>query len=156
MVSSRENLNASGRRREEIELSQIRPEREYKNGTDTRRLPRQLSRAYFGAKLYNSGPGLVSNTVSEDKASRVLGIVFCCFILCWTPFFVMNLVTSVCESCSPPSWLGDIALWSGWFSSTINPLIYTIFNVKFRRCFVRILKCRFGSGYNTQNSMFFS
>jgi len=37
MVSSRENLNASGRRREEIELSQIRPEREYKNGTDTRR-----------------------------------------------------------------------------------------------------------------------
>ena len=40
---------------------------------------------------------LISVLMSEEKASRVLGIVFCCFVLCWTPFFLLNLVTSVCE-----------------------------------------------------------
>ena len=33
-----------------------------------------------------------SATVSEEKASRVLGVVFSTFVVCWAPFFVLNLV----------------------------------------------------------------
>ena len=43
----------------------------------------------------------------EEKASRVLGVVFSAFIICWAPFFIMNLVVVACgESCQPPAFLG--------------------------------------------------
>lgn len=87
-----------------------------------------------------------STTQSEEKASRVLGVVFSAFIVCWAPFFIMNLVSVACgQSCEPPAVLGDMALWLGYAASTINPLIYTTFNAKFRQSFARLLRCRLGT-----------
>ena len=85
----------------------------------------------------------MSSTVSEEKASRVLGVVFSTFIICWAPFFIINLVVVSCgQACAPPGLIGDMALWLGYASSTINPLIYTVFNIKFRRSFGKLLLCR--------------
>lgn len=36
----------------------------------------------------------------------------------------------------------QICLWLGYVSSTINPIIYTIFNKTFRAAFIRLLKCK--------------
>lgn len=35
----------------------------------------------------------------EQKATKVLGVVFFTFVILWTPFFVLNLVPSFCEEC---------------------------------------------------------
>lgn len=96
------------------------------------------SRIHFSSSLKQ-----MSSTVSEEKASRVLGVVFSTFVICWAPFFIMNLVVALCgEVCLPPSFMGDMALWLGYASSTINPLIYTVFNIKFRRSFGKLILCR--------------
>ncbi|CAJ0951922.1 unnamed protein product, partial [Mesorhabditis belari] len=80
---------------------------------------------------------------NEHKATRVLAVVFVCFFICWTPFFIANFTYGFCgEACELPPWMGSVFLWLGYISSTINPLIYTIFNKRFRQAFVRILRCQ--------------
>ena len=41
-----------------------------------------------------------------------------------------------------PERLVATCLWLGYVSSTINPLIYTVFNRTFKRVFIRLLKCK--------------
>ncbi|XP_044001076.1 5-hydroxytryptamine receptor 2A isoform X2 [Aphidius gifuensis] len=79
---------------------------------------------------------------TEQKASKVLGLVFFTFVLCWSPFFVLNILFAICPDCSVPHHVVDICLWLGYVSSTINPIIYTIFNKIFRGAFIRLLKCK--------------
>ncbi len=66
------------------------------------------------------------------------------FVLCWAPFFLLNLLMAVWPSASEhiPDRLVATCLWLGYVSSTINPLIYTVFNRTFKRVFIRLLKCR--------------
>ncbi|XP_050431907.1 5-hydroxytryptamine receptor 2C isoform X2 [Adelges cooleyi] len=81
---------------------------------------------------------------TEQKASKVLGVVFFTFVLCWSPFFLLNIVFAVCpkSDCPVPDHVTEVCLWLGYVSSTINPIIYTIFNKTFRAAFIRLLKCR--------------
>ncbi|XP_022237303.1 5-hydroxytryptamine receptor 2C-like isoform X1 [Limulus polyphemus] len=79
--------------------------------------------------------------MNEQKATQVLGIVFFCFITCWTPFFALNILFPIIDPTSFPEYLTTTFLWLGYVSSTINPIIYTIFNKAFRRAFWRLLSC---------------
>lgn len=91
---------------------------------------------------------LALNAVAtEQKASKVLGLVFFTFVLCWGPFFMLNMVFAACPDCQSliPAHLVDTCLWLGYVSSTINPIIYTIFNRTFRAAFGRLLSCRYES-----------
>jgi len=38
----------------------------------------------------------------------------------------------------------QVFLWLGYLSSTLNPIVYTVFNREFKRTFVRLLRCRCG------------
>ncbi|XP_046393672.1 alpha-1D adrenergic receptor [Ischnura elegans] len=84
---------------------------------------------------------------TEQKASKVLGLVFSTFVLCWAPFFLLNVAMAVsprdAHGNQDPIFnsLAPLTLWLGYVSSTINPLIYTAFNRTFRAAFVRLLKC---------------
>lgn len=79
---------------------------------------------------------------TEQKATQVLGLVFFLFIICWAPFFTRNLIEIFCPHLYMPDCLPTIFQQLGFFSSTINPLIYTVFNRNFRRAFRRILLCK--------------
>lgn len=83
---------------------------------------------------------------AEQKASKVLGLVFSTFVLCWTPFFVLNILFAACPECTVPERVVNVCLWLGYASSTINPIIYTVFNRQFRAAFVALLACRPASG----------
>ncbi|XP_017755043.1 PREDICTED: 5-hydroxytryptamine receptor 2B-like [Eufriesea mexicana] len=86
---------------------------------------------------------LAANAVAtEQKASKVLGLVFFTFVLCWAPFFLLNIFFAACPECPVPVHVVDTCLWLGYVSSTINPVIYTIFNRTFRAAFIRLLKCK--------------
>ncbi|KAK2589130.1 hypothetical protein KPH14_001953, partial [Odynerus spinipes] len=86
---------------------------------------------------------LAANAIaSKQKASKVLGLVFFTFVLCWAPFFALNTLFAACPNCFVPRHVTDTFLWLGYASSTINPIIYTIFNKTFRAAFIRLLKCK--------------
>ncbi|GAB6018897.1 hypothetical protein CHUAL_000554 [Chamberlinius hualienensis] len=85
---------------------------------------------------------MTTNTVAnEQKASKVLGLVFSTFVICWGPFFILNIVFAACPSCHVSINIVDTCLWLGYVSSTINPIIYTIFNKTFKEAFVKLLMC---------------
>ncbi|CAH1782051.1 unnamed protein product [Owenia fusiformis] len=95
---------------------------------------------------------------NEAKASKVLGIIFGVFVILWTPFFVMNVVSVTCMECMAqltPE-LASFITWFGYLASLANPIIYTMFNTAFRRAFVNILTCKYRKGYNMADSVYMS
>lgn len=77
----------------------------------------------------------------ERKAAKTLAIITGAFVMCWLPFFILALVMPLCSSCLNyiQPYVVNFFLWLGYFNSTLNPVIYTIFNPEFRQAFKRIL-----------------
>lgn len=76
----------------------------------------------------------------ERKAAKVLGIITGAFIACWLPFFVLAALAPFCgASCNIPDALFSFCLWLGYFNSSLNPILYTIFNPSFRKAFHKII-----------------
>ncbi|XP_063303849.1 alpha-1B adrenergic receptor [Pelobates fuscus] len=81
----------------------------------------------------------------EKKAAKTLGIVVGMFILCWLPFFTALPLASIFKQLEPPETLRKVIFWLGYFNSCINPIIYPCSSKEFKRAFIRILKCQWGS-----------
>ncbi|XP_068628951.1 5-hydroxytryptamine receptor 2A [Battus philenor] len=81
----------------------------------------------------------------EQKATKVLGVVFFTFVVLWAPFFILNMVPAICPDCEKriSSWVFDFVLWLGYASSMVNPIFYTIFNKVFRQAFKKVLLCQY-------------
>ncbi|CAF4850816.1 unnamed protein product [Pieris macdunnoughi] len=75
----------------------------------------------------------------ERRAARTLGIIMGVFVVCWLPFFVLYLVIPFCSSCCLSNKFTNFVTWLGYVNSALNPLIYTIFNMDFRRAFKKLL-----------------
>ncbi|XP_055536982.1 5-hydroxytryptamine receptor-like [Wyeomyia smithii] len=75
----------------------------------------------------------------ERKAAKTLAIITGAFVVCWLPFFLTALLLPLCESCYINDSVASLFLWLGYFNSTLNPVIYTIFSPEFRQAFKRIL-----------------
>ncbi|XP_020808129.1 5-hydroxytryptamine receptor 2A [Drosophila serrata] len=75
----------------------------------------------------------------ERKAAKTLAIITGAFVVCWLPFFVMALTMPLCAACEISDSVASLFLWLGYFNSTLNPVIYTIFSPEFRQAFKRIL-----------------
>ncbi|XP_031640666.1 5-hydroxytryptamine receptor 2A-like [Contarinia nasturtii] len=87
-------------------------------------------------------------TKRERKAAKTLAIITGAFVVCWLPFFLMALLLPLCgESCQINDKIASLFLWLGYFNSTLNPVIYTIFSPEFRQAFKRILFGSHRTGY---------
>lgn len=75
----------------------------------------------------------------ERRAARTLGIIMGVFVVCWLPFFLMYIILPFCTICCLNGKLVNFITWLGYVNSTINPLIYTIFNLDFRKAFKKLL-----------------
>ncbi len=76
----------------------------------------------------------------ERKAAKTLGIIMSCFILCWLPFFIMQIIFAICkEFCWDDHPMVTLLTWLGYLNSLLNPIIYTIFSPDFRQAFAKIL-----------------
>lgn len=75
----------------------------------------------------------------ERRAARTLGIIMGVFVICWLPFFLMYIILAFCPFCCPNGKIINFITWLGYVNSTVNPLIYTIFNIEFRKAFKKLL-----------------
>ncbi|XP_054259082.1 tyramine receptor 1 [Macrosteles quadrilineatus] len=75
----------------------------------------------------------------ERRAARTLGIIMGVFVFCWLPFFLMYVILPFCSTCCPSTTFVNFITWLGYINSALNPIIYTIFNLDFRRAFKKLL-----------------
>lgn len=75
----------------------------------------------------------------ERRFTFVLAVVMGVFVLCWFPFFFTYTLTAVWGADFIPETLFKMFFWFGYCNSSLNPVIYTIFNNDFRRSFKTIL-----------------
>ncbi|KAM9357758.1 5-hydroxytryptamine receptor 2B [Symphorus nematophorus] len=129
---------------------------EQKNMLDSR-LPRMQEKPNTGTMNFPTGDELSFRRMStmgkrsmqtlsnEQRASKVLGIVFLLFVVMWCPFFITNITSALCTTCAGDviERLMDIFVWVGYVSSGINPLVYTLFNKTFRQAFTRYITCNY-------------
>ncbi|XP_043927525.1 5-hydroxytryptamine receptor 2A [Protopterus annectens] len=83
---------------------------------------------------------------NEQKASKVLGIVFFLFVVMWCPFFITNVMAVICKDTCSEQIIGDLLnvfVWIGYLSSAVNPLVYTLFNKTYRSAFSRYIQCKY-------------
>lgn len=83
---------------------------------------------------------------NEQKASKVLGIVFFLFVVMWCPFFITNVMVAFCKEACDKDVIEDLLnvfVWIGYLSSAVNPLIYTLFSKTYRSAFVRYIQCHY-------------
>lgn len=96
-------------------------------------------------RMSTVGKKSVQTISNEQRASKVLGIVFFLFLLMWCPFFITNITSVLCDSCNQTTlkMLLEIFVWIGYVSSGVNPLVYTLFNKTFRAAFGRYITCNY-------------
>ena len=73
----------------------------------------------------------------ELKAAKTLGVVIGTFIVCWSPFFALNLSYYICR-CAPSPLIVSVAKWMHYGNSMLNPLIYGLMNKNFRFAFKKL------------------
>ncbi len=79
-----------------------------------------------------------SSVVDEHRATKMLATIMSCFIVCWVPYFSIFTFIPLFNA-DVPKPLYMVALWLGYFNSTLNPLLYAALNGEFRRAFRKLL-----------------
>ena len=78
----------------------------------------------------------------EQRATKRMAMIMACFCFCWWPFLFMYVIRSFCKACPIDVHFQSAIIWLGYANSSLNPILYTIFNEDFRKAFQKIVFCR--------------
>lgn len=78
----------------------------------------------------------------ERRATKRMAMIMACFCFCWWPFVFMYTIRSFCKDCPIDSHFQAAIIWLGYANSSLNPILYTIFNEDFRKAFLKIVFCK--------------
>ena len=87
----------------------------------------------------------LGNAVRAEKSTtKTVLLVVAVFLVFWVPFLTMDLMMVQLPSCRGVQFhfARDVALTMTYFSSGLNPLLYTCRMKQFRRAFLKILGCK--------------
>lgn len=94
----------------------------------------------------SSSAGKVSGRkfARELKLAKTLGIVVLCFVICWLPFEVINVMILVDEgvaNCNVE--IADtVTCWLAYMNCSLNPVLYALNSPEYRRAFKKLLSIK--------------
>ncbi|NXS07647.1 HRH3 protein, partial [Neodrepanis coruscans] len=88
----------------------------------------------------------IANTVanrfrlSRDKrVAKSLAIIVCVFGLCWAPYTLLMIIRAACHGHCVHYSLYETSFWLLWVNSAINPVLYPLCHMSFRKAFIKLL-----------------
>lgn len=75
----------------------------------------------------------------EQRATKRMLLIMICFCVCWMPFLFVYILRSVCETCAMNHHFVAAIIWLGYVNSSLNPILYALFNDDFKNAFKKIL-----------------
>uniref|UniRef100_A0A7E4VYH5 G_PROTEIN_RECEP_F1_2 domain-containing protein n=1 Tax=Panagrellus redivivus TaxID=6233 RepID=A0A7E4VYH5_PANRE len=79
------------------------------------------------------------SVAKEKRAAKTIAVIIFVFTFCWLPFFCAYLILPFCPSCHLHPKVHQAFVWLGYINSSLNPFLYGILNLEFRRAFRKIL-----------------
>uniref|UniRef100_A0A183BXF3 G_PROTEIN_RECEP_F1_2 domain-containing protein n=1 Tax=Globodera pallida TaxID=36090 RepID=A0A183BXF3_GLOPA len=79
------------------------------------------------------------SVAKEKRAAKTIAVIIFVFTFCWLPFFCAYVVMPFCPNCYLHPKVHQAFVWLGYINSSLNPFLYGILNLEFRRAFRKIL-----------------
>ncbi|NWI63021.1 HRH3 protein, partial [Todus mexicanus] len=78
--------------------------------------------------------------LSRDKrVAKSLAIIVCVFGLCWAPYTLLMIIRAACHGHCVQYSLYEASFWLLWVNSAINPVLYPLCHMSFRKAFIKLL-----------------
>ncbi|XP_061450654.1 histamine H3 receptor-like [Rhineura floridana] len=75
----------------------------------------------------------------DKKVAKSLAIIVCIFALCWAPYTLLMIIRAACHGQCIHHALYEASFWLLWLNSAINPILYPLCHMSFRKAFFKLL-----------------
>ncbi|XP_031470744.1 histamine H3 receptor-like [Phasianus colchicus] len=75
----------------------------------------------------------------DKRVAKSLAIIVSVFGLCWAPYTLLMIIRAACHGQRVLHSLYETSFWLLWVNSAINPILYPLCHMSFRKAFIKLL-----------------